>query len=130
VAFFLAISDRGFVVEEYYGGQLRFDVMRKRLRKKKHLGEFQEFGVDVVVALQHGVDFDAFLDDFLCDAVEANGLLFGGGEMAEKFEGFLELGRRAVYVSNLTKVSTWLAADPRIQSFQLADPVDAWHGFD
>ena len=104
--------------------------MRKRQRKKKHLGEFQEFGVDIVVALQHGVDFDAFLDDFLRDAVEANGLAFGGGGTAQEFEGFLELGSRVVYVSNLTKVSTWLAADSRIQSFQLAEPVDAWHGFD
>ena len=104
--------------------------MRKRLRKKKHLGEFQEFGVNVVAKLRPGVDFDAFLDDFLCYAVEANGLAFGGGGTALEFEGFLELGNRAVYVSNLTTVSTWLAADSRIKSFQLAEPVDAWHGFD
>jgi uncharacterized protein YggL (DUF469 family) len=68
--------------------------MRKRLRKKKHLGEFQEFGVELTPTLHVGVDVFTFLDDFLCDAVEANQLQFGGGGGGQEFSGFVELGRR------------------------------------
>jgi uncharacterized protein YggL (DUF469 family) len=52
--------------------------MRKRLRKKKHVGEFQEFGVELELTLREGVDFATFLEDFLIHAVEANKLAFRG----------------------------------------------------
>ncbi len=55
--------------------------MRKRLRKKKHLKEFREYGVSLVVEIHDGTEFHAFLDDFILKAVEANGLAFGGGGM-------------------------------------------------
>jgi uncharacterized protein YggL (DUF469 family) len=101
--------------------------MRKRLRKKKHVGEFQEFGVEFAATLKPGVDFDAFLDDFIRDAVEANGLAFGGGGGGAQFSGFVELGRRDVYVSNLEKVAAWFAAEGRVKSYQINEPVDAWN---
>lgn len=101
--------------------------MRKRLRKKKRIGEFREFGVEVFITLHMGVDFDAFLDDFICDAVEANGLAFGGGGCAPQFDGFLELGRQEVLDSDLAIVSAWLAADSRVRTFELGTPVDLWH---
>jgi uncharacterized protein YggL (DUF469 family) len=63
-------------------------AMRKRLRKKKHVGEFQELGVELEMTLRAGVDFDEFLDAFLCDAVEANGLAFGGGGRDDLLSGF------------------------------------------
>ena len=102
--------------------------MRKRLRKKKHLGEFQEFGVELAATLHVGVDVFTFLDDFLCDAVEANQLQFGGGGSHAELNGFIELGRREVRDSNLAAVTAWLAADPRVSSFNLGTPVDAWYG--
>jgi uncharacterized protein YggL (DUF469 family) len=40
-------------------------AMKKRLRKKKHLGEFTEWGVPVAIARKRKDDFDSFLDDFL-----------------------------------------------------------------
>jgi hypothetical protein len=49
--------------------------MRRRLRKKKHLGEFIELGFLVRVELVPAVDhpgFDALLDRWI-DAVEARG---------------------------------------------------------
>ena len=101
--------------------------MRKRVRKKKRIGEFEEFGVEVTAKLKSSVDFDAFLDDFIRDAVEVNGLAFGGGGLGAKFSGFVELGRRDVHASNLEKVTAWLAKEGRIESYQVSEPVDVWN---
>lgn len=46
--------------------------MRKRLRKKKHRGEFIDWDVTVNVNLVPGTDFDLFLDDWIEQAIEAN----------------------------------------------------------
>lgn len=102
--------------------------MRKRLRKKKHLGEYQGFGVEITATLSRGIDFDAFLDDFIRDAIEEHGFAFGGGGRSAQFSGFVELGRRIVLQSNLEKVAAWLSADARVESFQLGAPVDVWTG--
>ena len=101
--------------------------MRKRLRKKKHLRDFQQFGVNLVVNLHDGVDFDAFFDDFLVKAVEANGLAFGGGGCATILDGFLELGCRSEHEINLSTVAVWLTSDSRVQSSKFGTPVDAWY---
>ena len=55
--------------------------MKKRLRKKLHKGEFQEFGFNLEFDLKetNDEDFDKFLDDFIRDAIEGNGLECGGG---------------------------------------------------
>ena len=90
----------------------------------KHLGEFKEFGVELEMTLRADVDFDAFLDAFLRDAVEANGLLFGGGGQGSRLGGFLELGRLDACQANLTAVVAWLAAEKRIESFVVGEPVD------
>lgn len=102
--------------------------MRKRLRKKKHVGEFQIFGVEIAATLKSAEDFDSFLDDFICDPVEANDTAFGGGGGGTEFSGFLELGRHDVYSSNLDKVANWLAADSRVESYTVGKCVDAWNG--
>ena len=100
--------------------------MRKRLRKKKHVGEFQEFGAELEVMMHTGTDSDQFVDDFLVHAVESNGLQFGGGGGGLELRGFVELGRRDVCAANLAKVTAWLAAEPRVESFTIGRPVDAW----
>src|SRR5690242_21482497 len=55
--------------------------MKKRLRKKKHVGEFQEFGFHVDASLRSNIDREAlcaFSDRFIAH-IEANNLAFGGG---------------------------------------------------
>lgn len=101
--------------------------MRKRLRKKRHLAEFQELGVEITITLKPGVNFGLFLEHFLCGAVEANGLSFGGGGSDTSFSGYIELGKRDAHLSNLEKVRAWLSDDPRIESYRLSEPVDAWY---
>ncbi|QDT80592.1 hypothetical protein Mal35_40640 [Gimesia maris] len=46
--------------------------MRKRLRKKKHLGEFIDWDVAVTVNLVPGSDYETFLDDWIEQAIEGN----------------------------------------------------------
>lgn len=102
--------------------------MRKRVRKKKHVGEFQEFGVELSVALRPGTNIDAFLDQFIMDAVEANGLAFGGGGREHALTGVLELGRRDAARGKLERVKTWLLTHPGVASFQFDAFIDVWSG--
>ena len=101
--------------------------MRKRLRKKKHVGEFQEFGMELSIDLYPGTDFDSFFYAFIGDAVEANGLLFGGGGMDLNIDGFLLLGRRPIYEAKRDKVLKWLSVQEAVRSFEGGQPVDAWY---
>lgn len=101
--------------------------MRKRLRKKKHVGEFQELGCEVRITLRPGSDLDDFLNRFLEEAVEANGLSFGGGGRHLELDGFLELGRRDAHQANLAKVVAWLERQDDVEDFQRGEPVDAWY---
>lgn len=53
--------------------------MKKRLRRKKHVGECVGGGVPIAVRRRHYADFDDFLEEFITQAIEAHGLAFGGG---------------------------------------------------
>jgi uncharacterized protein YggL (DUF469 family) len=56
--------------------------VKKRLRKKIHLVEFTEFGIDFDFAVSVDIseeDFDSLIDRFISDFVEGNGLYCGGG---------------------------------------------------
>lgn len=101
--------------------------MRKRLRKKRHLGEFQEFGVELSIMLCSDTDFEEFLDNWIANAVEANGLVFGGGGKAHECSGYLELGPRDIFRANLAKIESWLTSYGNIKSFRIDEPVDAWY---
>lgn len=103
--------------------------MRKRLRKKKHLGEFREFGVEVRIEVKPAADHDSFLDDWIIQAVEGNGLQFGGGGSRSEMSGFLELGRQEQVAAKLASVEGWLKSDSRVKSYEFGPPVDAWHGW-
>ena len=100
--------------------------MRKRLRKKKHVGEFREYGVEFAATVKPGVDFDAFCDDFIDECIESRGLAFGGGGGGVNLKGFVELGRCDEYAANLAHVTAWFAKSASIENYSLGEPVDAW----
>ena len=100
--------------------------MNKRIRKKKRVGEFQELGVEITVTFADGVDHEAFLDEFLRDAIERRAMQFGGGCNEEALQGFVELGRRPQAPKNLEFVRQWLAAHAAVASSSVGEPVDAW----
>ena len=68
----------------------------RRLRKKLHLGEFQEMGFTVSAACAPGwgeSERDAAMHGLL-DAVAARGLIFGGGDSAQGMDGHIGLATR------------------------------------
>lgn len=103
--------------------------MNKRLRKKKHVGEFVELGCQLIVRRSRKDGFDTFLDAFIDEAIEANGLHCGGGGKDDVLDVVVELGRRAQDPEwKLCKVTAWLDSRADVQEYRAGSLVDLWHG--
>jgi uncharacterized protein YggL (DUF469 family) len=106
--------------------------LRKRLRKKRRLAEFREYGFSVLYQLEPGADpgaADAFLDRFVESAVEANGLLCGGGGGPVQFDFFV-VGqtRLGASESQRQRLQEWLFRQPEVAVQKVGELEDAWHG--
>lgn len=101
----------------------------RRLRKKLRLAEFQQLGFPVEFRLAPDLteaQIDAFCDAFIADAIEANALMFGGGE-----SGYVcAISRRSASDVNRIQVQSWLAARPEVISVSIGELEDAWYGPD
>jgi len=105
--------------------------VRKRLRKKWHVGEFQELGCEVgfqvVDNLSHDA-FDAVVDAFISQAIEAHGLLCGGGGKNPEWSVFVTRGGRGSTTEEHRRaIEIWLAARPEVNTVQIGLLVDAWY---
>jgi uncharacterized protein YggL (DUF469 family) len=107
----------------------------KRLRKKLHVSEFQEFGFLISFILPENLDYEArdgFFDRFIAEAIEDNGLSFGGGigggVGSRDVGGFVTaLGRQGGTTDeHRTLVRSWLAAQPGVAGIQVGELADAW----
>ena len=65
--------------------------MRKRLRKKKHVDEYTEWGRQFIITRNRRDGFDEFLDVFIEEAIEANGCFCGGSGKEDKLDVVVEL---------------------------------------
>jgi uncharacterized protein YggL (DUF469 family) len=65
--------------------------MRRRLRKKRHLGEFREWGLTIAIQRTHPDGFDDFLDDFIAQAIAAHGFACRGGGHGDRLTGVIEV---------------------------------------
>lgn len=102
--------------------------MKKRLRKKKHRGEFAEWGRQIVIMRKQKVGFDEFLDAFIEEAIELNGYYCGDSD-GNKLDVIVELGRRSVDpVDRLKRITAWLDARPDVQNWRVGEEFDLWHG--
>lgn len=97
----------------------------RRLRKKLHLGEFQELGFFYEATIKDGIDEHAFIDALLSEAIEPNGLGFGGwvggGAVSRQSRGSVSEEERQA-------VLDWLARRPEVLSLSATALVDMWHG--
>lgn len=98
----------------------------RRLRKKLRVGEFRELGFNVSFQHRAGLaeaEMDRFWDAFLLEAIESQGLEFGGGT-----EGFITVwGRGSATDIHRERVRAWLTARSEIESVSVGPLVDAWH---
>ena len=108
--------------------------MRKRVRKKLNLGEFKETGFEISWKPQEvsEADFDKFISEFL-DAIEARGLVFGGGcSNEDTWEGII--ARNKHYASpdaaDMEFVSDWFKSRTDIREFTLGHEIDLWYASD
>ncbi len=108
--------------------------MRRRLRKKRRVGEFREDAFPVAYTLHEGVssdEADDFLASFLADAIEANGLLCGGGGRDASWSFFVTLaGRGSPRQHQRAAVGAWLGDQPQVVTHRVGEPFDAWYGPD
>jgi uncharacterized protein len=105
--------------------------MKKRLRKKKHLKEFQELGFTAKYTARGDLseeEKDDLLWAFLEHAIEANNLLAGGGggNSVELFVTTAKI-RGSVTEEQRMAVLEWLKGEPRIASFGVGRLMDAWY---
>ena len=99
----------------------------RRLRKKLHLGEFQQLGFEVSITLKPDLGIDAldrFLDDFIRDAIEKNDLAFGGGTDRGCITTW---SRGSASETHLSIVEDWLSRRQEVVSVRLGPLVDAWY---
>jgi len=106
-------------------------MVKKRLRKKKRLGEFRQDGFHVVGKLKttSDADYEKFLDDFI-DFVEREpvSLLIGGGSSKDSFGFFVTAQNRTCSSADQDDVVRYMKSSPYVGAFVVGPLIDAWHG--
>ena len=103
--------------------------MNKRLRKKKHIGEFAEWGRQLVITRKTADGLDEFLDVFVLEAIEANGCYCGGHSHDDTLHVVVELGRRSDDPeARFKRITEWLDARSDVRSWKASAELDLWHG--
>ena len=107
--------------------------MNKRLRKKKRIGEFQEFGFEVGFRFSSKLDEETrnnLIDCFIEKAIEDNGLQFGGGGGESEWIGFVttEKPRGSTTTHHQEAVKQWLNQEIKILEYYVTSMIDSWHG--
>ena len=93
------------------------NLVKKRLRKKLHVKEFTEFGIDFDFSVNtdiSGEEFDLLCDRFVYDFVEGNGLYCGGGwNPKERSASFIvEIGQNMGSFDYYTeKLQSWFESE-------------------
>lgn len=99
----------------------------RRLRKKLHIGEFQEMGFQFQAELKIPLTPEAeesLVDRFLSEIVEPRSLALGGWVTG----GFLAYcGRGSATEADREKIRAWLTRQPEIAAVSIGDLIDAWH---
>jgi uncharacterized protein YggL (DUF469 family) len=96
-------------------------------------GEFQEFGFYVGCRFCSELDEcsrDNFTDKFIIEAIERNGLFFGGGITNFDSNGFVTLNkiRRSTTNSHREVIMQWFIQESAISEFYITPFIDAHYG--
>ena len=103
--------------------------MKKRLRKKKHVGEFAEWGRQLIATRNTKMDADAFQDAFISEAIEGSGCYCGGALSDDKIDVIVELGKMSEDPENkFARITAWLDARSDIEDWKAGPIFDLWYG--
>lgn len=103
--------------------------MKKRLRKKKHVGEYREWGRQFVIYRNRRDGFDESLDAFLEEAIEANGCFCGGGGKEDLLDVIVELGTCLPdTVLKQKRIVQWLKKRSDVKEWRTGEMFDLWYG--
>jgi uncharacterized protein len=98
--------------------------MKKRLRKKKHKGEFQEFGFEISLNVKPNsspMETNLLFDE-LIELMEQENLLFGGSLS----DGFITAEKGSVSDSNKIAIENWIHSKKGIILSYILEKKDAW----
>jgi len=102
--------------------------MKKRLRKKKHVGEFAVYGREIIIKLNRNDDSDEFFDAFIVEAIEGNGCYCFGGGTPNRYGMFVTLGRRCENPdAKMKAIIAWIEAQPDVESWTVSEEYDAFY---
>ncbi len=104
--------------------------MNKRMRKKHHVGEFEQLGFALTFTLGDGVSdegVDRFIEEFVARFLEPRDLACGGST-GRSWEVFVSKPNgRSVTEDDRVAASAWLGAWPGVEGIQMGPLEDAWH---
>lgn len=108
--------------------------MKKRLRKKYHLGEFKVHCFDFTFKYKGELfspEEEQFYDDFIMNCIEGNGLNCGGGSSADgtwEFTAHTVDKTRSIEAQR-EAVKQWLEAREDVQFESYSELKDAWYDY-
>lgn len=102
----------------------------KRLRKKLFQDEFATFGFELECEFKGDISEEVisqFVDSFFIDAINAEGLAFGGGLSSKRLSGFVGSNKRygSTTEADKAKLLAWLNAQPQVATVTLGEIIDA-----
>ena len=99
--------------------------MRRRLRKKLCKGEFDVPVIPIAFLIASIPERNVLLDRFIEEAIEANGLQFGGGGASDVWSGFAEPYARSLSITGEQRstIVAWLASQQDIVDYFVGDIV-------
>jgi uncharacterized protein YggL (DUF469 family) len=105
--------------------------LKRRLRKKKHLGEFQQLGFEISVSLKkdfNEFEFGKFTDDFIVK-IERSRLQFSGGGDGNAWAGFVTSEGKFTSPTDddRKKIRIWLESRSEVEDCKVGELLDAWN---
>ena len=103
--------------------------MRRRIRKKKHLGEFKQLGFEMEGDLRPELprpEEDAFIERVL-QWIEARDLAFGGSIGSGAFGGFVSRDRVSATEDDRAALTRFLESDPAVRRHEVGALRDVWY---
>jgi len=103
--------------------------MNKRIRKKWHVGEFKEFGIQLSFQLNMKLTLEEANELIyrLIDHVEAHNLEFGGGVSRQGIGGYYVMreGQKSVLESDRAILETFMKSESMIETYKIGELSDA-----